>query len=138
MTPPSCRVKDKFSNIKPESGRESASCAILWESLLPVFQFEDARLRGGRGGKVQSEVSSRWVGVSQVGVTHRGVFNARRDGRCRWTSSKSLDKVRSESSDVDTTSLCSLRCAGFAMSPTWGSGGWVSSEEPKVEPEEKI
>ena len=37
-------------------------CSSL-ESLLPVFEFIDARLRRGHGGEVRIEATSMWVGA---------------------------------------------------------------------------
>ena len=44
------------------SQREREFCSFLG-SLLPVFEFTDARLRGGHGGEVRVKVSSLWVGA---------------------------------------------------------------------------
>ena len=44
------------------SQRECEFCSFLG-SLLPVFEFTDARLRGGREGEVRIEASSMWVGA---------------------------------------------------------------------------
>ena len=61
------------SSSAMSSQRERELCSSLG-SLLPVFQFADVRLRGGRGGEVQSQASSRWVGACS---------STRRDGRHR-------------------------------------------------------
>ena len=50
------------SSSATSSRRERELCSFLG-SLLPVFEFTDARLRGGREGEVRIEASSMWVGA---------------------------------------------------------------------------
>ena len=50
------------SSSAMSSQREREFCSFLG-SLLPVFEFTDARLRGGHGGEVRVKASSMWVGA---------------------------------------------------------------------------
>ena len=50
------------SSSATSSRGERELCSFLG-SLLPVFEFTDARLRGGREGEVRIEASSMWVGA---------------------------------------------------------------------------
>ena len=62
-TPRSCRVEVKFSDVK----LEGAQVLLFSGSLLPVFEFIDARLRRGHGGEVRIEATSMWVGAQAWG-----------------------------------------------------------------------
>ena len=96
--------KNKFSDVKPESGRESASCALLCEVFRPssgsqtrVFvevaeaRSRARRARDGWGRDQAQDTTADADGIREIS-----------------------DKARSESRDVETTSSCSSRCAGFA------------------------
>ena len=101
MTPPSWVRR---SQVQRCQARGSASCALLWEAFCPssssqtcVFvEVAEARSRARR-------VRDGWGRVQAQDAT------AGTDG-IREIS----DKARSKSCDVETTSLCSSWCAGFA------------------------
>ena len=100
MTPPSCVRRIQ---VQRRQARGSASCVLLWGALCPSSSSQTRVLVARRRGPDQGEFD--------VG---EGMFKHKTRRQAPTAFARSLDKARSESRDVETTSLCLSRCVGFA------------------------